>query len=81
MAALTAVAKPELHVVRGVTVPDAARDALAAKGTKVYYLTGNHDEKLRRFSDTKMGNIYIMDKLVLELDSKKDAFPESVLIS
>lgn len=48
--------------------------ALAAKGTKVYYLTGNHDEKLRRFSDTKMGNIYIMDKLVLELDSKKAWF-------
>jgi len=48
--------------------------ALAAKGTKVYYLTGNHDEKLRRFSDTKMGNIYLMDKLVLNLDSKKAWF-------
>ena len=48
--------------------------ALAAKGTKVYYLTGNHDEKLRRFSDTKMGNIYIMDKLVLDLGDKKAWF-------
>lgn len=48
--------------------------SLAAKGTKVYYITGNHDEKLRRFSDTKMGNIYILDKLVLNLDGKKAWF-------
>jgi len=48
--------------------------ALAAKGTKVYYLTGNHDEKLRRFSDTRMGNICILDKLVLNLDGKKAWF-------
>jgi UDP-2,3-diacylglucosamine pyrophosphatase LpxH len=48
--------------------------ALAAKGTKVYYLTGNHDEKLRRFSNTKMGNIQILDKLVLDLDGKKAWF-------
>lgn len=47
---------------------------LAAKGTKVYYITGNHDEKLRRFSDTKMGNIYILDKLVLNLDGKRAWF-------
>ena len=48
--------------------------SLAAKGTMVYYLSGNHDEKLRRFSDTKMGNIYILDKLVLEIDGKKAWF-------
>lgn len=48
--------------------------ALAAKGTKVYYITGNHDEGLRRFSETKMGNIYILDKLVLNLDGKKAWF-------
>ncbi|RDK83521.1 UDP-2,3-diacylglucosamine diphosphatase [Marinirhabdus gelatinilytica] len=48
--------------------------AFATKGTKVYYITGNHDEKLRRFSDTKMGNIYILDKLVLNLDGKKAWF-------
>jgi UDP-2,3-diacylglucosamine pyrophosphatase LpxH len=47
---------------------------LATKGTRVYYLTGNHDEKLRRFSDTKMGNIQILDKLVLNLDGKKAWF-------
>lgn len=58
--------------------------SLAAKGTKVYYITGNHDEKLRRFSDTKMGNIQLLDKLVLNLDGKKawffhgDVFDSSV---
>lgn len=44
---------------------------MASKGTKVYYITGNHDEMLRKFSDTKMGNFHILDKLVLELDDKK----------
>ncbi len=48
--------------------------ALATKGTKVYYITGNHDEKMRRFSETKMGNIQIVDKLVLNLDGKKAWF-------
>jgi UDP-2,3-diacylglucosamine pyrophosphatase LpxH len=47
---------------------------LATKGTRVYYITGNHDEKLRRFSDTKMGNIHILNKLVLNLDGKKAWF-------
>ncbi len=56
----------------------------ASKGTKVYYITGNHDEMLRKFSDTTMGNFCITDKLVLELDDKKawffhgDVFDSSV---
>jgi UDP-2,3-diacylglucosamine pyrophosphatase LpxH len=41
--------------------------SLATKGTEVYYLTGNHDEALRRFSDFKMGNINLLDKLILDL--------------
>jgi UDP-2,3-diacylglucosamine pyrophosphatase LpxH len=45
--------------------------SLASKGTKIYYITGNHDELLRKFSGTSMGNISILDKLVLELDDKK----------
>ena len=44
---------------------------MAAKGTKVHYITGNHDELLRKFSDTHMGNFSIVDKLVLEFDDKK----------
>lgn len=45
-----------------------------SKGTQVYYITGNHDEMLRKFSDTKMGNFAILDKLVLEIDGKKAWF-------
>ena len=45
--------------------------SLAGKGTKIYYITGNHDEMLRKFSDTTMGAFSILDKLVLELDDKK----------
>ncbi len=44
---------------------------LASKGTKVYYITGNHDEMLRKFSDANIGNFFILDKLVLDLDDKK----------
>lgn len=44
---------------------------LLSSGTKVYYLTGNHDEMLRKFTDFKMGELEILDKLVLNLDGKK----------
>ncbi|QCR23355.1 UDP-2,3-diacylglucosamine diphosphatase [Pontibacter sp. SGAir0037] len=44
---------------------------LIAKGTKVYYVTGNHDEMLRKFVGFKMGSFQIVNKLVLELDGKK----------
>jgi len=56
----------------------------AAKGTKVYYITGNHDEMLRKFSEAQIGNFAILDKLVLKLDGKKawifhgDVFDASV---
>lgn len=43
----------------------------STRGTEVYYITGNHDELLRKFSDVTMGNIHILDKLVLDLDGKK----------
>ncbi|UGU15841.1 UDP-2,3-diacylglucosamine diphosphatase [Sinomicrobium kalidii] len=44
---------------------------LSTKGTQVFYVTGNHDEMLRKFSDVTMGNIAIVDKLSLKLDGKK----------
>lgn len=44
---------------------------LMQEGTTVYYLTGNHDEMLRRFSDLHLGNFHLADKLVLEMDGKK----------
>lgn len=45
--------------------------SMSTKGTKVYYLTGNHDEFLRKFTDLHLGNICLLDKLVLDLDGKK----------
>ncbi|MFS4482017.1 UDP-2,3-diacylglucosamine diphosphatase [Hyunsoonleella sp. 2307UL5-6] len=46
----------------------------AADGVEVVYITGNHDEMLRKFSGTTIGNISIVDKLVLDLDGKKGWF-------
>jgi UDP-2,3-diacylglucosamine pyrophosphatase LpxH len=46
----------------------------ATEGTKVTYITGNHDEMLRRFSDMTIGNISIVNKKVLDLDGKKAWF-------
>lgn len=47
---------------------------LAAKGTHVYYITGNHDETLRKFSGLKMGNFELVNKLELNLDGIKTWF-------
>lgn len=47
---------------------------LMSEGVKIYYLTGNHDELLRKFTDFKMGNLEILNKLVLDLDGKKAWF-------
>lgn len=44
---------------------------MMSQGTKVYYLTGNHDEMLRKFTDFRMGKLELLDKLVLDLDGKK----------
>lgn len=43
---------------------------LLSMGTKVVYITGNHDEALRRYSDIKMGNFSLTDKLVIEINGK-----------
>ena len=56
----------------------------ASKGTEVIYITGNHDEMLRKFSDSNIGYFSIVDKLVMDLDGKKawifhgDVFDASV---
>ena len=46
----------------------------ASDGVEVIYITGNHDEMLRKFSGTSIGNISIVDKIVLNLDGKKAWF-------
>lgn len=42
-----------------------------SKGIPVYYVTGNHDELLRRFEGFTLGGLSIVNKIVLNLDGKK----------
>lgn len=42
-----------------------------ANGTDIYYLTGNHDEVLRKVSSLQLGPLIIRDKLVMELNGEK----------
>jgi UDP-2,3-diacylglucosamine pyrophosphatase LpxH len=60
---------PESHmqVIKHIT-------GLLAKRVKVYYVTGNHDEMLRKFVGFKMGSLQIVNKVVLNLDGKKAWF-------
>ncbi len=61
--------------------------AMALSGTKMYYITGNRDDVLRKFSDFSTGTISLRDKLVLLLENKKywifhgDIFDSSLKIS
>lgn len=47
---------------------------MAINGTEVVYIVGNHDEKLRPFCGTSLGNIHFTDKLTLDLNGKKAWF-------
>jgi UDP-2,3-diacylglucosamine pyrophosphatase LpxH len=44
---------------------------LLTNGTDIYYLTGNHDEMLRRLSSLQLGPLFVRDKLVLELNGEQ----------
>ena len=44
------------------------------KGVKIYYVTGNHDEMLRKFVGFKMGSFKIVNKVILELGDGKSAW-------
>ncbi|MEY3590267.1 MAG: hypothetical protein RLZZ466_787 [Bacteroidota bacterium] len=44
---------------------------LMSRGTRVVYITGNHDEMLRRYSDLSLGNFQLTDKLVIEMNGEK----------
>jgi len=45
-----------------------------SKGVKIYYVTGNHDEMLRKFAGFKMGSFRIVNKVVLPLSDNKTAW-------
>lgn len=57
---------PESHmqVIKCIT-------GFLAQGVKIYYVTGNHDEMLRKFVGFEMGSLQIVNKVVLDLDGKK----------
>jgi UDP-2,3-diacylglucosamine pyrophosphatase LpxH len=40
-------------------------------GVPVYYLTGNHDEMLRKFADFNLGSFQLLNKVLLNIDGKK----------
>ena len=42
-----------------------------AANIPVYYLTGNHDEMLRKFADMSVGSFQLQNKLILNLDGHK----------
>ncbi|MFN9111442.1 MAG: UDP-2,3-diacylglucosamine diphosphatase, partial [Bacteroidota bacterium] len=44
---------------------------LMALGTKVFYITGNHDEGLRKFKGMELGNFRVVNKLLLDLPTGK----------
>lgn len=44
---------------------------MMTNGTDIYYLTGNHDEVLRKVSSLQLGPLFIRDKLILELNREK----------
>lgn len=44
------------------------------RGTQVYYLTGNHDELLRKFSGFSLDNLHLKDKLVLTIEGQRHWF-------
>ena len=43
---------------------------LLSNGTRVIYITGNHDEVLRRYTDLHLGNFQLTDKVVIEINGK-----------
>jgi len=56
--------KSHMSVIKHIT-------SLLSKGTEVYYITGNHDEMLRKFKGFQLGNFKILNKLILPLRDKK----------
>ena len=47
---------------------------MSMRGTEIYYITGNHDEMLRKFSDMDFGNIRLVNKLILDIEGSKTCF-------
>lgn len=69
--------KSHMKVIKHIT-------SLLTKKKKIYYITGNHDEMLRKFKGFQLGTFEIANKLILPLGDKKawifhgDVFDNSV---
>ena len=48
--------------------------SMLSRGVKVYYITGNHDEMLRRFENFSAGDFHIVNKLVIHHDSNEKSW-------
>lgn len=44
---------------------------MSTEGTEVQYITGNHDEVMRKFVGMSLGNFHIANKLILNLQGKR----------
>jgi UDP-2,3-diacylglucosamine pyrophosphatase LpxH len=55
--------KEHMEVVRRIL-------KMAVNGTRVYYLTGNHDDLLRKFGELSFGLVHLRNKLVFQIDGK-----------
>ena len=44
---------------------------LISNGVKVYYITGNHDELLRKFVGFRLGSFSILNKYILKINGKR----------
>lgn len=42
-----------------------------SSGTRVIYITGNHDDIMRRYSDLELGNFLLTDKIAIEINGKR----------
>lgn len=54
--------KEHMQVIKQIT-------GMIAKGVKVYYVTGNHDEMMRKFEGFELGSFKIVNKIVLNLEA------------
>ncbi len=48
--------------------------SMLSRGIKVYYVTGNHDEMLRRFEHFSIGDFHIVNKLVIHHANNKKSW-------
>lgn len=69
--------KPHLKVIKKIL-------SFATKNTDVFYITGNHDEMFRKFTDFELGKLKVCNKICLDINEKKtwifhgDVFDASV---